>query len=257
MMGKCEVTGEKGSVPLAETVNPGVLTVKTNLPAPGWWNGNTPDTIDSGFEYCIAANIAHLAGLDGVKVEEVSFPALIAGQERGFDLSLDQVTITPEREKVVTFTPPYFTSNLAVLTKAGSDVSQANIGTKTIGVPVGSTAEMFVKDQLKPQTPARVFPDLISMQTAVLSGQIDAGILDTSTILGIAKASDGKLDVVGQYQTDENYGGILPKDSPNTDAINKAVDQLVSDGTVAKLKAQWLGAELGVNPDDVPMWQLS
>ncbi len=37
------------------------LTVEVNLAAPGWWNGDTPDTIQDGYEYCIAANIAHRA----------------------------------------------------------------------------------------------------------------------------------------------------------------------------------------------------
>src|SRR6202162_2124456 len=56
--GNCEVSGVRGSVKL-ETVVPGALSVRPTLPAPGWWNGDSPDTIKDGFEYCMAANMAY------------------------------------------------------------------------------------------------------------------------------------------------------------------------------------------------------
>ena len=65
MIGNCELTGQKGSFPLTPAVA-GQLTVEVNLPSPGWWNGDTPDTIKDGYEYCMAANIAYRAGLDKV-----------------------------------------------------------------------------------------------------------------------------------------------------------------------------------------------
>lgn len=78
----------------------GQLTVQTNLPGPGFWNGDSPATIKDGFEYCLAANIAHRAGLDKVVVQNVAWDALIAGQTRNFDLALPQITITEARKKV-------------------------------------------------------------------------------------------------------------------------------------------------------------
>src|SRR5580704_9453898 len=61
--GNCDVSGVRGSVKL-ETIVPGALSVRPVLPAPGWWNGDSPDTIKDGFEYCMAANMAYRAGLD-------------------------------------------------------------------------------------------------------------------------------------------------------------------------------------------------
>ena len=69
--GKCEVTGQRGSVKL-ETVVPGALSVRPVLPSPGWWNGDSIDTIKDGFEYCMAANMAYRAGLDKVVVVNLS-----------------------------------------------------------------------------------------------------------------------------------------------------------------------------------------
>jgi polar amino acid transport system substrate-binding protein len=63
MIGNCELTGNKGEFPFTPA-KAGQLTVEVNLPAPGWWNGDTPETIKDGYEYCMAANIAHRAGFD-------------------------------------------------------------------------------------------------------------------------------------------------------------------------------------------------
>ena len=70
--GKCEVSGQRGSVKL-ETAVPGALSVRPVLPSPGWWNGDSIDTIKDGFEYCMAANMAYRAGLDRVVVVNRSF----------------------------------------------------------------------------------------------------------------------------------------------------------------------------------------
>ena len=43
----------------------GPLKVGTNLPAPGFWTGNTPSDIDGGFEYELAQEIAKKLGYDG------------------------------------------------------------------------------------------------------------------------------------------------------------------------------------------------
>ena len=77
MIGKCELTGTKGAIPINPAI-PGQLHVEVNLPAPGWWNGDTPDSIADGYEYCMSANIAYRAGLGKVKVVNVAWDALVA-----------------------------------------------------------------------------------------------------------------------------------------------------------------------------------
>src|SRR5271163_710721 len=61
--GDCEVSGKKGEFHMTPAV-PGQLTDEVSLPAPGWYNGDTPDMIKGGYEYCMAANIAYRSGLD-------------------------------------------------------------------------------------------------------------------------------------------------------------------------------------------------
>ena len=70
-IGNCELPGQKGAFTLKPAVA-GQLTVEVSLPAPGWWNGDTPETIKDGYEYCMAAEIAYRAGLSKVAVVNVA-----------------------------------------------------------------------------------------------------------------------------------------------------------------------------------------
>ena len=251
--GKCKVYGESGSISL-KPVTAAALTVQTNLPSPGWWKGTTPESIDGGYEYCLAANMAHRAGLKSVKVVNQSFDALVAGQTKNYDVAMAQISITPEREEVVQFSEPYFDSNVAVLSKEGAGVTQDNIGSKKLGVALGTTSVDFVKSTLKPSQKARVFQDTDAMVTAVASGQIDAAIQDTAIMLGFAGGSNGTLKVVGQYETGEKYGAIYPKGSSNAAALNEAITAMSADDTLKKLSASWLGPTLGGDPAKVPVF---
>jgi len=251
--GDCQVYGEKGSISLTP-VTEGVLTVQTNLPSPGWWKGTSPESIDGGYEYCLAANIAHRAGLDEVRVENVSFDALVAGQTKDYDIAMAQISVTPERKEVVTFSAPYFDSNIGVLAPADSDITADNIASKTVGVQVGTTAVVWADETLKPKVAAKPFQDTTTLVTAVQSGLTDAAVMDTAIILGFAKNSDGALKVVGQFETGEKYAAIYPKGSSGAAAMDEAITAMKEDGTLDKLSKTWLGPELGGDPAAVPVW---
>lgn len=253
--GECEVYGEAGSLSL-DPVTDGVLTVQTNLPSPGWWKGETPDSTVGGYEYCLAANIAHRAGLETVQVDNVSFDALVAGQTQDFDIAMAQISVTPEREEVVTFSAPYFDSNLGVLAPADADVTEDNLRDRSIGVQVGTTSVAWAQEQLMPETEPQLFQDTTSMVTAVSAGVTDVAIQDTAIMLGFAKNSGGTLEVVGQFETGEQYAAIYPKDSGSSATINEAIEAMREDGTLDKLSATWLGPELGGDPAAVPVWSL-
>jgi polar amino acid transport system substrate-binding protein len=250
MIGNCELTGQKGQFSFTPAV-PGQLSVQTSLPAPGWWNGDTPETIADGYEYCLAANIAHRAGLDKVVVENVGWDALISGQTRDFDLALSQISVTDERKKVVDFSVPYFWSDIGVMAKAGTQLDAAAMKTARIGVQGGTTGASFVDGTLKPETAASVYQDTPSMFTALQAGQIDAAMTDTAIVLEQARTSNGLFEVVGQYKTGETYGAIYPKGGANNATIDQIIQSIIDDGTMDKLGSSYLGGD----PSKVPVFE--
>jgi polar amino acid transport system substrate-binding protein len=253
-IGNCDLTGKKGETPITPAVA-GQLTVETNLPGPGWYNGDTPETIKDGYEYCFAANIAHRAGLDNLKVVNVAWDALVAGQTKDFDLALSQISITDERKKVVDFSVPYFSSDIGVLAKKGAAIDETSIKKAKIGVQQATTGADFVANTLKPETPAKVFPDTPSMFTALQAGQVDVAMTDTSIVLAQAGQSNGTFAVVGQYATGETYGALYPKGSANADNINKIIKALQDDGTMKALAAKYLAAAWGTDPTAIPYFK--
>lgn len=251
--GNCKITSKKNSISM-KPVTAGTLTVETTLPAQGWWNGNTPSSIKDGYEYCMAAELANMAGLNSVTVKNVSFDQLVAGHTNNFDIALAEISITSERKKVVDFSTPYFDSNIGVLVQKGADVTNANITSKSCAAYAGTTSVDFLKNKLHCKS-TKIYPDSQTLYQGLLSGQVDADFLDTAIVLAEAKAT-GKLSVVGQYKTGEKYGAIYPKGSPNEQAMNKGIQTMISDGTLTTLSKTYLGPAFGGDPSAVPVWTI-
>lgn len=122
----------------------GVLTVATNLPAPGFWEG--PATApDGGFEHGLAVALADRFGLDSVVVVDVPFEQIVAGDLGGADLALAQLTPTDARDAVLDFTGGYLDSNPAVIVRPGTDVDDMAAARElTWVVQAGSTQQDLV-----------------------------------------------------------------------------------------------------------------
>ena len=251
--GNCEVSGARGSVKL-ETVVPGALSVRAVLPAPGWWNGDSPDTIKDGFEYCMAAIMAYRAGLERVIVVNRSFAQVITGQAKGFDIALSEITITEERGKVVNFTAPYFDSDQGILVKAGTHIDQGNIKNMRLAAEQATTTLQFIVDRIKPVEHPKVFASVAPMYAALAAGQVDAVLYDTPNVLARAKESNGMFQVVGRYDMGERWGAIVNKDSPNLAVFNKLIEDFKKDGTLQRLADKYLTPNLGRDPAKLPVF---
>ncbi len=254
MIGNCEMSGKKGAMAIAAPAKAGQFTVQVSLPAPIWWNGDTPETIKDGMEYCMAAEIAWRAGYDKMEVRNVGWDPLVSGQTAEFDISLSQISITDERKKVVEFSVPYFSSDIGVLSSTAKPVDGTSIKEATVGVQQGTTGATFATDTLK-LTKVQVYPEQGDMFTALRAGQIDAAMTDTSITLAEEVRGEGKIKVVGQYKTGETYGGLYQKGNANNAAVDKIIQSMIDDGTIAKLAGKYLAASWGKDPATIPYFE--
>jgi polar amino acid transport system substrate-binding protein len=251
MIGNCEVTGEKGSIPIANPAKAGQFTVLTSLPAPVWWNGDAVENVKDGMEYCMAAEIAWRAGYDKMEVVNTSWEAFIGNQVTGYDVGFAQTSITEERKKVFDFTTPYFNSDMGVIARTDAPVDEKSIKTVKVGLQTGTTGATFAQEKLGLKD-AQMFGEQIDMFTALRAGQIDAAITDTSITLAEEKESGGKNKVMGQYKTGETYGGIMVKGAANNEIVSKIIQSMIDDGTIAKLGGNYLAAAWGKDPASIP-----
>ncbi|CAH2404595.1 ABC transporter substrate-binding protein [Mesorhizobium escarrei] len=251
MIGNCELSGQKGSIPVTSPAKAGQLTVEYAPPAPVWWNGDTPESVKDGMEYCMAAEIAWRAGYDKLEVVSTSWDALISGQTSGFDLAMSQISITEERKKVHDFSVPYFNSDIGVLTRADAPVDEKSLKSAKVGVQQSTTGAAFAADTLG-LTDVQVYSDQGGLFTALRAGQIDVALNDTSLVLAEEAANPGKVAVIGQYKTRETYGAIYQKGNSNNPTIDRIIQSMVDDGTISKLGAKYLAAAWGKDPATVP-----
>jgi len=221
-----------GQSQLQDLVTPGTLTVATELPAPPFWIGDDYDHITGGFEVDFSKELAKRLGINNVKFVEMPFSGLVAGQQCPCDIDFSQVTITPDRDKVVDFTEPYFDANQGVLAHKGTTVANLDDAKKVRwGVQLNTTANSYLADKIKPATEPRVFDRTTDAFAALNAGQIDAVMLDTPIVLGAVKEKEVKdAEVVGQFKTGEVYGAVVNKGSKNLDAFNTAIKAMKDDG---------------------------
>ena len=257
-----------GSTPAAaattdcKPVKPGVLSVVTSLPGPNFW-GTTkqevdPDKISSGIEYDMANDIAAKCGLK-MEFRNEDFTPLVAGQvdPLSYDIVLAQVTITDDRAKVIDFSEGYFKADQGLLVNKGTAVaSWDDVKKLTVGVQASTTAEFYVTPGNKPGwalSNFKSFPTLSEAYAALSAGQVDGVLIDTPINLGQAAQSGGKLEVVAQFKTGEEYGAVYGKGNGKKAIFDPIIQGLIDDGTVNKLIAKYLGGDPSTVPFvDVP-----
>ncbi|MFT4193704.1 ABC transporter substrate-binding protein [Ottowia sp.] len=251
--GECTVTPNPPVRPMATRV-PDALTVAVPLPSPGAYNGNTPETINGGYMYCMVAEIANRAGGKKVVVKNASFESIVTGKGSDFDMSVWDILITDARKQAVDFSDPYRKADTGVLVRPNSDLTEDSIRNASVGSLLGSAQEKFIRETklIDPQK-LRLFQSNDDMWAALRSRQIDAVLTDTNVVMRAAKRMS--LKVVGRYPAGGDIAALFPKGSKNVATVNQILDDMRKDGSLRAVEVKWLEPGLGGDPNAIPMWR--
>jgi polar amino acid transport system substrate-binding protein len=197
-----------------------------------------------GFEVDVVNEAAKRAGMT-TNIADYGFQALFAAiASKRIDAAISSITITPERLKSVSFTQPYYDSDMGVATRADSPVKGiADLKGKVVGYLSGSTGEKWTKDN---QASAG-FSDIKgykAQQDLLLdlsAGRIDGVISDIPGMLYAFKTMKD-LVVKERIKTGEQYGLMMGKDDPNLAKLDASLTAMKNDGTLAKIHEKWFGA---------------
>jgi ABC-type amino acid transport substrate-binding protein len=205
-----------------------------------------------GFDIDLMDEIAKRANLK-VEYQNVTFDGIIGGLSSNlYDASISAMTITPDREKKIDFSDPYFNADQSLLVPSDSDVGSVDdLGDATVGVQIGTTGEIKAnefKDQGKIQGEIRTFDTIEDAFAAINNGQIDAIINDLPVSQDEVNNSDGALEIVQVIPTGEQYGIAFPKNSDLIGPVNKALAEIKEDGTYEKIYKKWIGRA----PEEIP-----
>jgi len=202
----------------------------------------------TGFEVELSEALAKELGVKA-KVQPTKWDGILAALEsKRLDVVVNQVTISDERKKKYDFSKPYTISGIqALILKKNAEslnIKQAaDLAGKKVGVGLGTNYEQWVKQDV-PKAEVLTYEDDPSKFADLRNGRIDAILIDRLAALEYAqKAKDTEL--AGDAFSRLESGVALRKGEPELlAAINKAIDKLKADGTLAKLSEKYFGADV-------------
>ncbi|WP_028802335.1 glutamate ABC transporter substrate-binding protein [Streptomyces sp. 142MFCol3.1] len=195
----------------------------------------------SGFDVDVATYVAKKLGYkaDQIQWKESKSADRENMLKRGdVDFIAASYSITPERQQLVDFAGPYLLAHQDVLIRAddNSIKSPADLNSKKLCSVTGSTSAQNVHDKLAPKAQLQKYPTYSACLTGLQNKAIDALTTDDSILAGYAAQSNfkGKFKLGGFKMTNENYGIGVKKGSDLKAKINKALEEMVADGSWQK-----------------------
>ncbi|MCU1695155.1 MAG: transporter substrate-binding protein [Mycobacterium sp.] len=260
----CSSSGESTPAPTgpAKVAPPAILQAGTlKICAP---NDGTPPSVYHdetgalvGSEVDLGKALAAQLGLKPEYVQSAFAAVIPTLQAKQCDVIMAQLYIKPEREKVVDFVPYLYSgTGIAVSKERPADITgmDDSLCGKKVMVAVGTTAESLSQEQSDKCTAAgKPSIDInrnnhadVSIQQ-VQNGQVDA-YLDTAETLGYYATKTGaKIQMAGQpFGTIKIGAATLKGNTELQNAIAQALSVLESNGTYAKIIAEWGQTDLSI-----------
>ena len=217
------------------------LTVGSDIPYPPFEQGKPGNY--TGFDIELIEAIAEKMGRT-TEIQDTSFETIFRDVAQGkFEAVISAATITPEREKAVAFSDPYYLSEQAILVKEGSDIEGlADLEGKTVGAQQGTTGLELGKEKADAGE-LRPYPEGPDAVNALKSGTVEAVIIDAPVAQNAVEESGG-VEIAEKVPTDETYGIAVALDSTDlVDEINTGLQEVIDDGTYTTIYKKWFKLE--------------
>lgn len=197
-----------------------------------------------GFDVDVAKTVAKRLGVN-LKPVTTEWSGIIEGLRSGaYDGILGSMAVTEERQKVVSFSTPYYYSGAQLMVKKNSSFSSpADMKGKTIGVVTGTT---FAEDAKKLGAgDVKLYKDdtqtLVELQSGVVDGVI------TDRVVGVNAMNTGKFDIkmLGAPLRSEDIAVAFKKEDDTLLAeVNTILKAMHEDGTLSRLSEKWLKTDI-------------
>lgn len=223
------------------TTTAGTLTMATNayFPPYEYYEGEEIVGIDAD----IAKAIADKLGLE-LKIEDMEFDSIITAVSTGkADLGLAGMTVTEDRLKNINFSNSYATGVQSVIVAEDSDIATLDdLAGKLIGVQLATTGDIYATDDFGEENVEQYNKGNDAVM-ALLSGKIDAVIIDNEPAKSYVAANEGLKILDTEYAVEEYAACIAKENTALLDAVNAALEELKADGTLQSIVDKYISAE--------------
>ncbi|WP_342432899.1 amino acid ABC transporter substrate-binding protein [Neobacillus sp. FSL H8-0543] len=199
----------------------------------------------TGFDVEIATEIAKRLGVEP-EFKETQWDAMFAGLDaKRFDMVANQVGIRPDRQEKYDFSDPYITSAAVLIAhkdneeiKAFEDIKGLNAA-QSLTSNYGELAKKFGANIVGVDG----FNQSVELIT---SKRVDVTINDKLSFLDFTKQKpDAPIKIVDTSEDASASGLMFRKKSESlVDEVNKALQEMISDGTYKKISEKWFGVDV-------------
>ena len=211
-------------------------------------DGKTP----VGFDVDIAKALAQVFGLEA-DPETANFDSIIPSVGSKYDIGISSFTVTKERLEAVDFVSHFDAGSAWAVKKGNSNkIDVSDLCGKKVAVQTATMQETEANKMAKQcKADGKDKLEVISSKlqtdvtTNVVTSKADVFYAD-SPVAGYAIAqTDGQLEMLGKVEGVAPEGIVIKKgDSQMDEAVQKAVQKLIDDGTYLKILKYW-GVEDG------------
>ncbi len=235
MMAVCVFAG------CANKAEDNVLTMATNAAFPPYEFYENEKIV--GIDAEVAEKIAEKLDMT-LEIIDTEFGSIVAGVQTGkYDMGMAGMTVTDERKESVDFTTSYATGIQSIIVKEGSTIATLeDLEGKKIGVQQDTTGHIYSADEFGDEmvTPFNKGADAVA---ALVSGKVDCVIIDNEPAKSFVEANEGLVILDTDYAV-EDYAICISKDKPELlEKVNKALEELIADGTVKAIVDKYISAE--------------
>lgn len=198
----------------------------------------------TGFDVDFARNIALYILNNPERVEFIPVTPsnrLIMASTGEVDIVISTVTITPQRQEVVSFSIPYDYAEQAILVRKNSAIkSLGDLSGLNVGVIFGTTAERNLK-KMVPTAHLMGFRNYRDAYIALKEGKIDA-LTSDDTILKRFTLDDSNVRMLSKGHSNEPYG-IAFKKGVSSKKLKERLDSAIKDmkrkNVLLRIKNKW------------------
>ena len=203
-------------------------------------NGNL-----TGFDVEITTEIAKRLGVEP-EYKETQWDAMFAGLDaKRFDMVANQVGIRPDRQEKYDFYDPYITSAAVLIAHKDNEEIQAFEDIK--GVNAAQSLTSNYGEMAKKYGANIVGVDGFNQSVELItSKRLDVTINDKLSYLDFTKQKpDAAIKIVDTSEDASASGLMFRKKSESlVDEVNKALQEMINDGTYKKISEKWFGVDV-------------
>lgn len=210
----------------------------------------------AGFDVDLITEVSKRAGFK-LKTSSLPFDGILpALQAKQVQIGAASISITAAREKVVSFSTPYFQTGIALATTPDNTEVKTieDLKGRSVAVRTGSSNSLYVEAlPFAKKIDIHRYNNTNDQVQAVLGGIDDAAVNDGVIFdYYIATKGKGKLEVRPPLLNTDNYGYAVPKNRPDLKkAIDEALIAMAADGTYTKIYQEYFAKDPDKLPGDI------